>query len=642
VRRLRTAIAVGLLLAGAFPPAAGASPASPTAADAELASRYAPIVMLKQQTAACDASGEQFVPSPVDIVLGNPDVVLVRGPSSGQSGFKTLATGPTSADIAGLGPSYYLDLPGNPIEPGCTYETASKALMQGREPTTYAHIAQEPGVAGIALQYWFFYYFNQFNDVHEGDWEMIQLAWDGAASVDEALARSPDRIALAQHGGGELATWADPKLIREGDHPVVYPASGSHATYYGAELYLGTGQNGSGFGCDDSTAPSRRVPLTAVTVPDAPAVDGPFGWLTYEGKWGQYEPALNNGPDGALQHGQWREPFRWMDGLRTDSPTVPGGATFGPSVTGSFCTVIAKGSLFYNRVSHSPWIILVILGVVGLLAWAAVRHTVWSPAPRQPLDQSRRGGQILAASLSLYRARWVTFLALGAVFVPIAIASAVLQHYLFESTGLKALLDSAASPRTSALVAVIVGSFGTVLAYTIVVALVAAGLGERLHDRPAGVRHSTRALLRHLWSLVGAQIRVTIALIALSLTIIGVPLAVKKAVDWAFTPYEVTIPARRARAALRSSTALVRGTWFPTAGFTIGLVGLTLTLGPVVGYLLIFMTSAPLELINVFGSLVYALVVPYTAIALGLLWIDLHHRGAPATLGGSVSSTGDD
>jgi hypothetical protein len=31
------------------------------------------------------------------------------------------------------------------------------------------------------------------------------------------------------------------------------------ANYYDAALYLGTGQNGSGFGCDDSTAPSRRV-----------------------------------------------------------------------------------------------------------------------------------------------------------------------------------------------------------------------------------------------------------------------------------------------------------------------------------------------------------------------------------------------
>ena len=37
-----------------------------------LTTRYAPIAMLKKQSAPCDRSGEQFAPSPVQIVLGNP------------------------------------------------------------------------------------------------------------------------------------------------------------------------------------------------------------------------------------------------------------------------------------------------------------------------------------------------------------------------------------------------------------------------------------------------------------------------------------------------------------------------------------------------------------------------------------------
>ncbi len=209
-------------------------------------------------------------------------------------------------------------------------------LMQGRKPDLPTPTSvSEPGVAGVALQYWFFWYFNQFNDVHEGDWEMIQFAWDGTRlRVDAALARAPDRIALAQHGGGRsLAAWDSSKLAREGDPSrSVYPASGSHANYYHAALYLGTGQNGAGFGCDDALGPSNR---TAVVHRGVGA-----GWnrndrtvrlAQLRGQVGAVRArASTTAPTGPAQHGQWREPFRWMAGLRSSSPAVPLGSTFRP------------------------------------------------------------------------------------------------------------------------------------------------------------------------------------------------------------------------------------------------------------------------------------------------------------------------
>ena len=39
----------------------------------------------------------------------------------------------------------------------------------------------------LALQYWFFYYFNDFANVHEGDWEMAQLVFH-ADTPEQALA----------------------------------------------------------------------------------------------------------------------------------------------------------------------------------------------------------------------------------------------------------------------------------------------------------------------------------------------------------------------------------------------------------------------------------------------------------------------
>ena len=49
------------------------------------------------------------------------------------------------------------------------------------------------GPGKLALQYWFFYVFNDFNNLHEGDWEMIQLNFD-AASAEEALSKKPTEI----------------------------------------------------------------------------------------------------------------------------------------------------------------------------------------------------------------------------------------------------------------------------------------------------------------------------------------------------------------------------------------------------------------------------------------------------------------
>ena len=38
----------------------------------------------------------------------------------------------------------------------------------------------------VALQYWFFYPFNDFNNTHEGDWEMIQLVFDAPDAATRA------------------------------------------------------------------------------------------------------------------------------------------------------------------------------------------------------------------------------------------------------------------------------------------------------------------------------------------------------------------------------------------------------------------------------------------------------------------------
>ena len=105
----------------------------------------------------------------------------------------------------------------------------------------YGRIVYEHGY--IALQYWFFYAFNDWrssffgvND-HEADWEMITLY----AAADEHGEVQPCWVAYASHNyaGDDLRRrWDDPALARVDEHPVVYVGAGSHASYFFPGEYL--------------------------------------------------------------------------------------------------------------------------------------------------------------------------------------------------------------------------------------------------------------------------------------------------------------------------------------------------------------------------------------------------------------------
>ena len=99
-----------------------------TTAATQLAHRYAPIVVLKKQARACDTHGEAYEPVAVNLVLGRKDVTL-RGPD----GFTLQA--PTVRDIYGKGSQFFLDFPGNPLKPGCSYERWFKKIAYGKPAT---------------------------------------------------------------------------------------------------------------------------------------------------------------------------------------------------------------------------------------------------------------------------------------------------------------------------------------------------------------------------------------------------------------------------------------------------------------------------------------------------------------------------
>ena len=289
---------------------------------------------------------------------------------------------PTAADLYGKGEEYWLDFPGDPLDAGCSYEQWFNRIAAGKPTTAYAHIVGEQGQ--LALQYWFYYPFNDWNNKHESDWEMIQLVFD-AATAEEALGQTPALVGYSQHEGAESATWDEDKLEKRDGHPVVYPGAGSHANQFVQSLYLGHSAQ-TGFGCDDTRGPTRYEQTQVVLVPsEATGADDPFAWLGYLGHWGQEVSGPNSGPTGPTFKGQWTKPITWVDEeWRPDSVQVPASSSVAPSATGFFCTAVAKGSEVYIRFLRNPFFVLGILAAIGMLGVWLSRRTKWSPALPAP------------------------------------------------------------------------------------------------------------------------------------------------------------------------------------------------------------------------------------------------------------------
>jgi hypothetical protein len=203
----------------------------------------------------------------------------------------------------------------------------------------------------VAVQYWFMYYYNDWYNRHEVDWEgmtIILRAGRTAPVVPEAL--TPEIAGYATHVSGRRRPWIN--IETEGDHPVVYCARGSHASYfnyrpdgYGAgypvsitipwvnvsiQLQLRRGESGYRDWVPHRNAgPGRGVllrPERDYDVQLLPRLDprqrrfseedlASLAWLIYPGLWGE-RPLFSiggSGPHGPLWQGLKSDnPFAWV------------------------------------------------------------------------------------------------------------------------------------------------------------------------------------------------------------------------------------------------------------------------------------------------------------------------------------------
>jgi hypothetical protein len=185
-------------------------------------------------------------------------------------------------------------------------EYAKQARIAHANPKFANQVYGRAVVEGDALwlQYWFFYFYNDYNligtilkaGLHECDWEMVQLRFP----KDQ---ESPDLAVYAQHDHSESRDWRQVDVLPGTERPLVYPARGSHASYFEA------GTHWTGYWFDHADGKRRSPELALQIVRDA---DDSWLWMRWPGYWGDTKkgdsPLDSDSPRSPGRHGQWDAP----------------------------------------------------------------------------------------------------------------------------------------------------------------------------------------------------------------------------------------------------------------------------------------------------------------------------------------------
>jgi hypothetical protein len=188
----------------------------------ELARRFAPVLRYHSE--------ELFVPIPRSAYVSRTQLKEEEGRFVRV--VKSLLTVDELPEVEGaclrrLGCLYFLDIRGVEPDPPKRSQRAydrieDQLFRNGVRPTVYSHVTRYDDSGEYAVQYWFLYFFNFRLNEHESDWEQITVRLDSD--------KNPIDVVYSAHEGGNTRAWE--AIEKEGDHPVVHPALGSHANYF--------------------------------------------------------------------------------------------------------------------------------------------------------------------------------------------------------------------------------------------------------------------------------------------------------------------------------------------------------------------------------------------------------------------------
>ena len=588
-------------------PASVASGAETLNEEGALLSQYAPILAAPQQTQEC-GTGERFFPISVDVLFDRDDVALKRDDGS------LITAAPNAQDLFVAGENAYLDIPGNALNPGCDYEQWFRSL--NATPTIYGRVAKDANeTSRLAIQYWFYWPYNDWNNRHEGDWEMMQINFD-TSSVSEALQSEPESVIVAQHEGGEIQKWEDISLLNS--KPLVFPARGSHATYFSANRWVGTSAQ-TGVGCDDTRTPSRVINPQLVVLPSQNPTDAndPFAWISYAGHWGERHSGFNNGPTGPNTKQQWDNPLVWSDEEgRAGSIALP---PLGAQAAEFFCSASERASMLLLDAIDQPITVFVTIAFAITLLVVAIRRTRWTPTSAFPVMTRRRGGMLWTSAVRFMWSRKkmiapiIAFVFVGGIFAQ------WLRQLVFRATSTGDLSDPL-DPNIN-----VIGSFTYGVWFVVLIPVVAIAIAcitrlmqAETHDDNISIQRTfldAVSLRRFIPSLIFTALMFVLALFQVLLF-------------W-FTPRWILAPAFAPdRHPFRKAAEMTKG----HRRHIVIIAFLTLTaitvIAPFVGALLLLTTTYSLLTISLFTAAINAVLVVWGVVSLNYLHADLSVKRA--------------
>jgi hypothetical protein len=276
-----------------------------------LLERFQPVLRYDSLEAYFADSAEEWTANPVN---------RLRRKDGGDGALSLASLGPEYPDGATASPDDYIESTRD------DYSRQYKELREAhQEFRNVIYGRAVPQGDSMWLQYWFFYFLNDYQlawgiDVHEGDWEMIQLRLPRGS--DE-----PDAAVYAQHAFCEERAWEAVRRLNQekqaeglepdpGDayRPLVYAGRGSHASFFEP-----------GFHETDfyDITDGRQKPKRATRLED---VSEPPSWFLWPGRWGGSRSGFK-GPDAPCHHRQWDDPRSLLATARehqvTDPPDAP-------------------------------------------------------------------------------------------------------------------------------------------------------------------------------------------------------------------------------------------------------------------------------------------------------------------------------
>lgn len=197
----------------------------------------------------------------------------------------------------------------------------------------YAREVYDPSGKFVLIQYWYAYFYNDFWNDHEMDWETVMIVF----ALDEGDPR-PIHCAISAHHTGFVLDWRE--VEKEGTHPVIYVANGSHANYFYGPGWYNTVDifqteefnrlaskyaaifKGERVELKDYTTSRGSDGETLVEAMHIPADEtkwntGYWRWLKQKGLWGSRgllgSTLGDSGPSGPqLNQLKWDVPFDWV------------------------------------------------------------------------------------------------------------------------------------------------------------------------------------------------------------------------------------------------------------------------------------------------------------------------------------------